>query len=146
MNIKLDELFKLSAAERIQLAEDLWDSVAADPGSLPPLSEDELGGIVRRILVHARDTSTALRLVELRSPTLVAATWPCWKIISVGIPRTPYLVGICGFSSMLTLATVSLPSYSLASSSSEGAIMRHGPHHSAQKSTTTGVFASRTSA
>ncbi len=66
MNIKLDELFKLSAAERIQLAEDLWDSVAADPGSLPPLSEDELGEIVRRISEHARDPSTALSWEDLR--------------------------------------------------------------------------------
>src|SRR5258708_39998322 len=78
--------------------------------------------------------------------TLVAATWPCWKIISVGIPRTPYRVGTCGFSSILILATVNLPSYSPASSSSAGAIMRHGPHHSAQKSTTTGILASSTSA
>src|SRR5262245_27324518 len=47
---------------------------------------------------------------------------------------------------MLIFATVSLPLYSLASSSSEGAIMRQGLHHSAQKSTTTGVLESRTSA
>lgn len=39
MNIKLDELFKLSPVERIQLAEDLWDSGAANPESMPPLSE-----------------------------------------------------------------------------------------------------------
>jgi len=32
----LAELLKLSPAERIQLAEDLWDSVAADANSLPP--------------------------------------------------------------------------------------------------------------
>jgi putative addiction module component (TIGR02574 family) len=34
------ELLKLSPAERIQLAEDLWDSVAAQPESLPALSDD----------------------------------------------------------------------------------------------------------
>src|SRR5436309_11955915 len=39
---------------------------------------------------------------------------------------------------MLTLATFSLPAYEVATSSSIGAIILHGPHHSAQKSTSTG--------
>src|ERR1700744_141752 len=81
-----------------------------------------------------------------RAPTLVAATWPWWKIIMVGMPRTPYLVGTCGFSSMFSLAMVILSPSSAASSSSAGAIIRQGPHHSAQKSTSTGFLASRTSA
>src|SRR5262245_14306055 len=42
-------------------------------------------------------------------------------------------------SSTLTLAIVSLPSYSPASSSRIGATARHGPHQGAQKSTTTGT-------
>src|ERR1700709_1954395 len=46
---------------------------------------------------------------------------------------------------MLTFTTLSLPSMSLAMSSSEGPIMRQGPHHSAQKSTSTGVSDFRTS-
>src|SRR4051812_38295365 len=80
-----------------------------------------------------------------RAPTLVAATWPWLKIISVGTPRTPYLVGTFGFSSMLILTIVTLSCSSPASSSSAGAIIRHGPHHSAQKSTTTGFLAPKTS-
>src|SRR5579863_4408406 len=64
----------------------------------------------------------------------------------VGMPRTPYLVGTCGFSSMFNLAMVTLSPSSADSSSSAGAIMRQGPHHSAQKSTRTGFLASRTSA
>ncbi len=40
---------------------------------------------------------------------------------------------------MLTFPIFSLPSYSPAISSSIGAIILHGPHHSAQKSTRTGV-------
>src|ERR1700761_2437908 len=80
------------------------------------------------------------------APTFVAATWPWWKIIMVGMPRTPYLVGTCGFSSMFSLAIVTLSPSSADSSSSAGAIMRQGPHHSAQKSTRTGFLASRTSA
>src|SRR5437868_10670095 len=46
---------------------------------------------------------------------------------------------------MLTFTTLSLPSISLAMSSSAGPIMRQGPHHSAQKSTRTGVSDFRTS-
>src|SRR5215467_574409 len=46
---------------------------------------------------------------------------------------------------MLTLATVSLPANSPASSSSAGPIILQGPHHSAQKSTSTGPSAFSTS-
>lgn len=34
-SIPIEELLKLSVAERIQLVEDLWDSIAADPEALP---------------------------------------------------------------------------------------------------------------
>src|SRR5476649_36991 len=64
----------------------------------------------------------------------------------VGMPRTPYFCGTCGFSSMLILAMVILLPSSLASSSSAGAICLQGPHHSAQKSTRTGFLELRTSA
>src|SRR5690348_18316844 len=46
---------------------------------------------------------------------------------------------------MLSLATVTLSPRSLAISSSAGAIIRQGPHHSAQKSTNTGPDAPSTS-
>src|SRR5919198_2298298 len=46
---------------------------------------------------------------------------------------------------MLILAMVSLPFSSRAISSSAGAIILHGPHHSAQKSTSTGPAALSTS-
>src|SRR3546814_10545217 len=48
-------------------------------------------------------------------------------------------------SSMLSLAIVTFPPSSSAISSSAGPIMRHGPHHSAQKSTSTGVLLEMTS-
>src|SRR6516164_1846058 len=66
--------------------------------------------------------------------------------MTVGIPRTPYFIGVCGFSSMLTLATVNLPAMSAARSSRKGPIILQGPHHSAQKSTRTGPLARSTSA
>lgn len=66
MNKLFAELLALSPAERIQLAEDLWDSVAAQPENLPPLSEEECAEIERRLSDHARDPSTAVRWEELR--------------------------------------------------------------------------------
>ena len=61
------ELLKLSPAERIQLAEDLWDSVAAQPESLPALSDDQRREIERRVAEHTRDTSSALTWEEVRA-------------------------------------------------------------------------------
>ena len=49
----LSALFKLSAAERIQLAEDLWDSVAADPSQIPPVTDKQRAEIERRLARHA---------------------------------------------------------------------------------------------
>lgn len=44
----------LSLAERIQLAEDLWDSVAAETGELP-LSAAQTAELDRRLAELARD-------------------------------------------------------------------------------------------
>ena len=49
----LSELFKLSAAERVQLAQDLWDSVAAEPAQAPFLSQSQMDEIDRRLADHA---------------------------------------------------------------------------------------------
>src|SRR5918996_2002069 len=80
------------------------------------------------------------------APTLVAAISPFLNSINVGIPRTPNLVGVSGLSSILTFATTIVSLLSAASSSRYGAIILHGPHHSAQKSTTTGTGDFSTSA
>ncbi|MFC5696933.1 addiction module protein [Pseudomonas sp. GCM10022186] len=61
-----DELLKLSPAERIQLAEDLWDSVAAHPESLPTLSEEERREIDRRLAEHDAAPETAVSWEEVR--------------------------------------------------------------------------------
>src|SRR5471032_3082911 len=50
----------------------------------------------------------------------------------------PYFAAVFGFSSTLSLTILTLSPSAPAISSSAGAIMRQGPHHSAQKSTTTG--------
>ena len=67
MNVRWDDLFKLTPAERIQLAEDLWDSVAANPENLPPLTEPQRIEIERRLSEHRRDPSSALSWDEVRS-------------------------------------------------------------------------------
>jgi len=72
------------------------------------------------------------------APTFCAAALPSLNRMSVGIERMPSLLATAGFSSILSLTTLTLPFISEAISSRAGAIMRHGPHHSAQKSTTTG--------
>lgn len=60
----LQELMELSPEERIQLAEDLWDSIAQD--DLPPLTEAQKKEIDRRVEEHKRDPSTALPWEEVR--------------------------------------------------------------------------------
>src|SRR6202035_2349900 len=48
-------------------------------------------------------------------------------------------MGVALLRSTSILPTVILPSYSWASSSTIGAMARHGPHHAAQKSINTGL-------
>ena len=48
------DISELSVAERIQLAEDLWDSVAAETGELP-LTEAQAAELDRRLAELARD-------------------------------------------------------------------------------------------
>ena len=46
--ISLSELRKLSVAERIQLAQDLWDSIAEEAQTLP-LTEEQRAELDRRL-------------------------------------------------------------------------------------------------
>src|SRR5262245_52761526 len=72
-------------------------------------------------------------------PTWREAISPFLKTIRVGIDITAYFAAVFGFSSTLSLTIFTLPeSAPPAASSRSGAITRQGPHHSAQKSTTTG--------
>ena len=48
------DISKLSLAERMQLAEDLWDSVAAETGELP-LTEAQAAELDRRLAALERD-------------------------------------------------------------------------------------------
>lgn len=63
----LTDLFKLTPAERIQLAEDLWDSVAVNPADLPPLSDAQKAEIERRLAERTKDPSKATGWDEVRA-------------------------------------------------------------------------------
>ena len=59
------ELMKLTPAERIDFAQDLWDSIAQQ--ELPPLTNDEKEELDRRYAEHLRDPSTAITWDEVKA-------------------------------------------------------------------------------
>jgi putative addiction module component (TIGR02574 family) len=61
----LAELMELTPAERIELAEELWDSIS--PGDLPPLTAEQQREIDRRLAEHARDPSRASTWEEAKA-------------------------------------------------------------------------------
>jgi putative addiction module component (TIGR02574 family) len=63
--VVLAELMELTPAERIELAEDLWDSIA--PEDLPPLTTEQQQEIERRMAEHARDPSRAFSWEEVKA-------------------------------------------------------------------------------
>jgi putative addiction module component (TIGR02574 family) len=62
-----DEILKLSAAERIQLVEDIWDSIAAEPDTALPLTDAQLAEIDRRLADHAKNPERARSWDEVRA-------------------------------------------------------------------------------
>src|SRR5262245_2674256 len=73
------------------------------------------------------------------APDSRETTCPPRNTISVGIERMRKRSPSAGTASVSTLATTALPASVCATFSTSGAIMWHGPHHGAQKSTTTGT-------
>jgi putative addiction module component (TIGR02574 family) len=59
----LKELLQLSPAERIRLAEDLWDSI--DPEDMPPLAPERIEEIDRRLAQN--DPGRAIPWEEVRT-------------------------------------------------------------------------------
>jgi putative addiction module component (TIGR02574 family) len=60
------DISKLSVAERIQLAEDLWDSVAAETGELP-LTAAQTSELDRRLADLERDPQAGASWQEVRA-------------------------------------------------------------------------------
>src|SRR5690606_681897 len=81
------------------------------------------------------------------APTNCATGRPSLNAITLGMERMLKAPAISGLSSELTLTSFTRPANSAATFSMIGPSVRHGPHHGAQKSTTTGsrLEASRTS-
>jgi putative addiction module component (TIGR02574 family) len=63
------ELFKLSAAERLELVEELWDSIAAEAernADVLPLTDGQKEELDRRIAAHRADPSRVVPWEEVR--------------------------------------------------------------------------------
>lgn len=54
MNIAIADILELSVSERIQLVEDIWDSVAEAPEAVP-LTEEEKAELDRRLDAYHQD-------------------------------------------------------------------------------------------
>ena len=65
MNLKLDDLKHLPLSERLQLMEDLWDSIAEEIES-EPLPESLKAEMDRRMEAYLKDPSTSLSLEEVQ--------------------------------------------------------------------------------
>ena len=63
--LSLADLLKLSPAERIQLAQDLWDSI--EESDALPLTEEQRQELVLRLDAHDQDPSSALPHDEVRA-------------------------------------------------------------------------------
>ena len=65
MSTQLTDILQMSVAERIQLAEDIWDSIAAVPEALP-LTDVERQELDRRLEAYARNPDEGIPWDELR--------------------------------------------------------------------------------
>jgi len=61
----VSDLLGLSVAERIQLVEELWDSIAEVPGALP-VSEEQGRELDRRLEAHRESPHAAAPWSEVR--------------------------------------------------------------------------------
>ncbi|GMQ77698.1 MAG: hypothetical protein BMS9Abin02_0186 [Anaerolineae bacterium] len=73
-------------------------------------------------------------------PVIRSTGLPCLNNITVGRPITPWFITWFRLASVSSRATTNIPEYSPAISSKMGSIALHGPHHSTQKSTKTGLL------
>ena len=62
------ELMKLTADERLELVEDLWDSIALD--EMPPLTDEQKEEIDRRYAEHLHDPSSASKWEDVKARLL----------------------------------------------------------------------------
>jgi putative addiction module component (TIGR02574 family) len=65
MSTQLADILQMSVAERIQLAEDIWDSIAAVPEALP-LTDAERTELNRRLELYASNPDEGIPWDELK--------------------------------------------------------------------------------
>ena len=65
MSTQLTDILQMSVAERIQLAEDIWDSIAAVPDALP-LTDTERQELDHRLQLHAQNPDEGIPWDELK--------------------------------------------------------------------------------
>ena len=65
MSTQLSDILRLSVAERIQLAEDIWDSIAAAPEAVP-VTDEQKRELDRRLQAHARNPDESISWDELK--------------------------------------------------------------------------------
>ncbi len=61
------DFINLSVAERIQLAEDIWDSIVAENPEAATLSPAQLQELHARLEAHEQDPSSAVSWEQVRS-------------------------------------------------------------------------------
>lgn len=61
------EYMKLSVSERIQLVEDIWDSIVAEAPNTVLLSQTQKTELHRRVAEHCADPSTAVPWEHVRA-------------------------------------------------------------------------------
>ncbi|MBK9243893.1 MAG: addiction module protein [Burkholderiales bacterium] len=67
MSTLTPEIARLSLAERIQLVEDLWDSIAAEASHSLPLTEEQLAELQRRAQAHKEHPGAAIPWEQVRA-------------------------------------------------------------------------------
>ena len=65
MNTQLSEILQLSVAERIQLVEDIWDSIATVPDAVS-LTEEQQAELERRLKAYQADPSEGISWNDLK--------------------------------------------------------------------------------
>lgn len=63
--VPIEDLLKLSVSERIQLVEDLWDSIAAEQENVP-VTDAQKEELERRLEEHEADPDSAVPWSEVR--------------------------------------------------------------------------------
>jgi len=66
MSAIVEDIKKLSVSERIELVEDIWNSIAEEPQFSPNLSAEEREELHRRYAAHQADSSTGIPWSRVR--------------------------------------------------------------------------------